>query len=269
MELREWQYINKPTANTTSAASTSSTGYKKRFEKLIKYHIDHASSELESITKKIIRDYSFLLGEHYNTGKNEFDRSIIVAVDKITGASILTIFIDGKEVYHNDYKSYEEVLEILTGSYMYLPDQGTSEWDGLLTESLTEWQLMNPPTNNSSQQAQATASSKPQSQVKRYSKLLKQIDADGLSTRRINKFNDTTLDITVNTAKRHDLNLRMEYQPATDDYIFTVDGKTSKGWAWFEDILELLITGGVIKNTNLCESSSFADDFKLYENLWN
>lgn len=156
-------------------------------------------------------------------------------------------------------KGWEDFLRYLK-IYFNVPSLGSPEHT-----SLTEWKLMNPPA----QQAQAT-SSKPQSQVKRYSTLLKQIDADGLSTRRINKFNDTTLDITVNTAKRHDLNLKMEYQPVTDDYIFTVDGKTSKGWAWFEDILELLITGGVIKNTNLCESAgSIADDFKLYENLWD
>jgi hypothetical protein len=124
--------MNPPSSNTTSA-----TGYKKRFEKLIKYHIDHASSELESITTKDISNWHFRLGEHYNTGSSEFDREIAVSVDKATDTFYLNIFVDGKQVYHNDYKSYEEVLEILTDTYMFLPDEGTSDYDDLLTESLS------------------------------------------------------------------------------------------------------------------------------------
>lgn len=131
MRLREWKYMSKP-----AASAASSSGYKKRFEKLIKYHIDHASSELERVIRKDIKEDSFHLGEHYNTGSQEFDRDIIVSVDKATGTFYLSIFVDGKEVYGNDYKSYEEVLEILTSSYMYLPDEGTQDYDDLLTEAL-------------------------------------------------------------------------------------------------------------------------------------
>jgi hypothetical protein len=132
MRLLEWQYMSKPAASTAS-----SSGYKKRFEKLIKYHIDHASSELERVIRKDIRNDSFLLGEHYNDGKNEFDRDIIVSVEA-DGTFYLNIFVDGKEVYRNEYESYEELLELLTGSYMYLPDEGTQDYDELLTEALTE-----------------------------------------------------------------------------------------------------------------------------------
>jgi hypothetical protein len=129
--LTEWVAMNNKTS------STASTSYKKRFEKLIKYHIDHASSELESITKKDIKEDSFHLGEHYNTGSSEFDRTIIVSVNKYTDEFYLSIFVDGKVVYQNDYEGYEKVLEILTGSYMFLPDEGTPDYDDLLTESLS------------------------------------------------------------------------------------------------------------------------------------
>jgi hypothetical protein len=126
--LNEWKYMNPP---------TSSSGYKKRFEKLIKYHIDHASSELERVNNKVINEYDFHLSEHYNTGSDEFNRTIIVSVNKYTDEFFLSIFVDGKEVYHNVYKSYEEVLEILTDTYMFLPDEGTQDYDSLLTESLS------------------------------------------------------------------------------------------------------------------------------------
>ena len=134
MELREFKYMTPP-VQQKQASKTS--GYKKRFEKLIKYHVDHASSELERVIRKDIRNDSFLLGEHYNDGKNEFDRDIIVSVEA-DGTFYLNIFVDGKDVYRNEYESYEELLELLTGSYMYLPDEGTQDYDELLTEALTE-----------------------------------------------------------------------------------------------------------------------------------
>ena len=139
-ETRELEYKNLLTewvAMNNKTSSTSSSGYKKRFEKLIKYHIDHASSELESVTTKDIKDYSFHLSEHYNTGSQEFDRTIIVSVNKYTDEFYLSIFVDGKVVYQNDYEGYEKVLEILTDTYMFLPDEGTPDYDDLLTESLS------------------------------------------------------------------------------------------------------------------------------------
>jgi hypothetical protein len=128
MELREWQYMSKPANNSGS--------YKKRFEKLIKYHIDHASSELESITKKDIKDDGFRLTEHYNNGHREFDRDLIVSYDKDSDTFFFRIFIDGKEVDSILRNSYEEFV-VAAEPYMFLPDGGTQEYDDLLTESFS------------------------------------------------------------------------------------------------------------------------------------
>jgi hypothetical protein len=186
--------------------------------------------------------------------------SINVRYYKNAKAWTFKVYVDGREVANKTDTGFNELISDLSAR-LATPLRGTKEWQELL-----EWQLMNPPA----QQAQAT-SSKPQSQVKRYSTLLKQIDADGLSTRRINKFNDTTLDLTLNTTKTHDLNLRIVYDPAEDDYELITNGRTSlSGCDYEKDILPLLIAGGIINNTNLCESAgSIADDFKLYENFWN
>ena len=127
MKLNEWKSM-KPQA--------SASGYKKRFEKLIKYHIDHASSELESITKKDIKDYSFHLGEHYNDTKYEFDREIIVAYDKKSDSFFLHIFVNGSELQSIQAESYEDLVKYLE-PYMYLPDSGTAEYNDLLTEALS------------------------------------------------------------------------------------------------------------------------------------
>lgn len=239
MELREWQYINKPSGSTTNSTSS---GYKKRFEKLIKYHIDHASSELERVNNKVINEYDFHLSEHYNTGSDEFNRTIIVSVDKYTDEFFLSIFVDGKEVYHNVYKSYEEVLEILTGSYMFLPDSGTQEYDELISESLNEWQFMNPP--------QSAASKNPYTRGRafRYDRLLDQIIADGIAKYKLNKLTNDILDITVDTKKTKDLNIKIVYNQADDDYELITNGKTSlSGCDYEKDILPLLQAGAVNK----------------------
>jgi hypothetical protein len=135
MELREWKYMSQQNQPAQASTATSSS-YKKRFEKLIKYHIDHASSELESITKKDIKDDSFHLSEHYNTGKSEFDREIKVSYSIKNNTFIFSIRIDNILVENKTVDSYEKLVERLE-SYMFLPDEGTSEYDDLLTESLS------------------------------------------------------------------------------------------------------------------------------------
>ena len=122
--------------NSQSTTQTSSGSYKKRFEKLIKYHIDHASSELESVTTKDIKPYGFHLGEHYNTGKEEFDRDIVASVDKNTGTLTFSVFVDGKEVCRRQCQDYEEFVNELGDSYLYVTTlKGTPDYDDLLTES--------------------------------------------------------------------------------------------------------------------------------------
>ena len=118
MKLNEWKPMK----------ATASGGYKKRFEKLINYHISNASSELESITKKEIKDDGFRLSEHYNTGRTEFDRDLVVSYDKDSDTFMLRIFVDGKEVFNTLRDSYEALVSALA-AYLYIPvyargDQG-------------------------------------------------------------------------------------------------------------------------------------------------
>ena len=281
MELREWQYMNKPAGSAASNSSTSS-GYKKRFEKLIKYHIDHASSELERVNNKVINEYDFHLSEHYNTGSDEFNRTIIVSVNKYTDEFFLSIFVDGKEVYHNVYKSYGEVLEILTDTYMFLPDKGTQDYDDLLTESLNEWKYMNPPT----QQTQASASSTKGGYWERFNKLLfyhvnhKSPAVDKVVRTKVSKdgFHYTEHIRAGTTGYDKDVVVNIDLA-ATEDWKFQtyIDGKPhigGAGYGYVKLLKELrkhmnLPAEGTPEYTKLLtESLSIADDFKLYENLW-
>ena len=258
MELREWQYINKPAANSGS--------YKKRFEKLIKYHIDHASSELESITRKDIKNYSFRLGEHYNDGHDEFDRDILVAYDSSSDTFFIHIFVDRKEVESIQCDGYENFVKAIE-PYMFLPDAGTPEYDDLLTESLREWKYINPP--KASQPALSSQKNYP-SQEDRYKRLLAQINSDKTCSYTVNLLDDRILAITINSAKG-DLGFKIIFKPYVPCYLLQLTTKESVkeiSCEDFEEVLDILLDAGLINNTDLCESCAIAEEFKLYENLF-
>ena len=269
MQLREWQYINKQAGNTTA-----SSGYKKKFEKLIKYHIDHASSELESITRKDISNWHFRLGEHYNNGHHEFDREIVVSYDKDSNTFYLSIIIDNKQVYHNNYKSYEEVLETLTGSYMYLPDEGTPEYDDLLVE----WVSMK---NNSSSSASSAKTNK-----EKFKKILDYHIANVEPTVTkvfIKELTDDGfyyIEHRQTAISEYDFGIEVKVDKNTDSWSLRlyrngnfIVQRQGDGWEnllkEFRGRLKLPLKGTPEYDDLLTESAaSFAEDFKLYENLW-
>jgi hypothetical protein len=288
MKLREWQYMNKPAGSTTNNSSTSS-GYKKRFEKLIKYHIDHASSELESVTKKVISDWHFLLAEHYNTGFREFDREVALSVDKTTGTFHLDICVDGKQVYYNDYKSYEDVLETLTGSYMFLPDEGTSEYRDILVEWIdTNGNKIN--LGNSSAPSQPTTKAPYKTNKEKFIALTQYMqdhkDSFATKTQVIHlddggfSYKELRTPDKYTNVKEYTIKADVAYSRFSSAWSLKVykndvdllDSFSGTGW---EDLLYYLSIHfdvpepGCSEYKSLTESaSSIADDFRLYENLW-
>lgn len=268
MNLNEWNLMNKP-------ASKSSGSYKKRFEKLIKYHIDHASSELESITKKDIRDTYFRLSEHYNSGHTEFDRDIVVTYDKDSNTFMLRVFVDSKEVYSTLCYSYEEFVEAAEG-YMFLPDSGTQEYDDLLTE----WVEMKNNSNTSSQPASSKTNKEKFTELVSY--MQKHKDSSVIFTS-VNGPNDTGFEYEEQRAFTNgsEYNLSLEVECKSGNLFFIhldmdenrLATKSAVGW---EDLLLKIKTYFHVPKTgspeykSLTESfSSIAEDFKAYENLWD
>lgn len=265
-ELRS--YMTVPVANTPEYKNlltewvvmnnkTSSTGYKKRFEKLIKYHIDHASSELESVIKKDIKEDGFHLGEHYNTGQNEFDRDIIVSVeeniyDKTADIFFINILINGSEVMSVQRKGYENFLEYLY-AYLNIPEEGTSEYTNLLVE----WVAMK--NNSTANDSQAASNIK--GQKYRYKKLLAQIDADKICKYVLNELTDTILDITVDTKFRTGINIKIIYKAHVPCYNLQVIGSSFKELnnLTYEDIIDLLQAAGVIDNTDIAHTTNVTE----------
>ena len=274
MKLREWQYMSKP------AASNSSASYKKRFEKLIKYHIDHASSELESITKKDIKDDSFHLTEHYKNVNHEFDRDVIVSVDTKTNTFFLTSFINGKEVESLQRDSWEEFLKLLD-LFLFLPDEGTSDYDDLLVE----WVLMKG-SQTPSRSTTSTSSKTNKEKFKELTDYMMKHKGSLTARAEVPEVDDNGFTYkehwasTATSGKGYVLTLIVNYSRFNSSwryelYMDTSLIKEAKGSGW-EDLLEELEKyfhvpkAGSQEYRSLTEAaSSIADDFKLYENLWD
>lgn len=285
MELREWKYIN---GSQAQASKSSAGSYKKRFEKLIKYHIDHASSELERIVRKDIRDTYFHLGEHYNDGKEEFDRDIVVSYDKNSDTFFLRIFIDGKQVDDILRKGYEAFVKAIE-AYMYLPDSGTEEYDDLLVE----WVAMKNTSTGSSSPTSGSSQASKKTSRERFKELTDYMIAhvNSFKHKKVSKAEVVRLDDSGFTYKERasmngeDFILTLlvygnKYNPSStawkyELYIDTELIKEDKGTS-MKELLKGLSGNfkvpkiGEPEYDSICESvSSMADDFKLYENLWD
>ena len=287
MRLKEWKDStgNKVSTGSTGNASTgsSSGSYKKRFEKLIKYHIDHASSELESITRKNIADGYFRLSEHYNDGSKEFDRDIIVAVDKGTEEFEIHIFIDHKEVQSIQRKGYKDFVSAIE-PYMFLPDNGTQEYTDLLTEWVDNKGKKVSLNNSSATVTSAKTNKEKFTELLQYMvdhKLASVLTVD-ISRVDENGFTYRELRQPVGLEPKYELATIVNYGYGQNNSSWQVSvyksGKnidviTGEGW---EDLLGALDIRynipdpGTPEYKSICESatSSIAEDFKLYENLW-
>ena len=270
MILNEFKYMNKPAGN-------SSGSYKKKFTNIINYHIDHASSELESITKKDIRDTYFHLGEHYNDGNDEFDRDIVVSYDKGSGTFFIRIFVDGKEVESILREGYENFVKAIE-AYMFLPDSGTQEYDDLLVEFV----LMKN-TNTSSQSSSTTKGG----YWERFNRLIyyhvkhKGPGVDKVIQTKVSKDGFRYTEHRRAGVSGYNYNVEVTIDPVTENWTLQtyMDSKPHKGGAgdgYLELLKELrkymsIPTEGTVEYDDLLTESvnSIAEDFKTYENLWD
>jgi hypothetical protein len=197
---------------------------------------------------------------------------VVVSYDKNTDTFYLNTFIDGKEVEKNNRIGWENFLKLLD-LFMFLPDEGTSDYDDLLTESLNEWQLMNPTKSGSSK-----------TNKEKFADLLdymqKHKDAYTIFTS-VNGPNDTGFEYEEqrSSADGSEYNLSVEVSLGKHD-LFTIhvdkDGKRvynimAKGWEELLRYLRIYFHApnmGSPEHASLTEAISIADDFKLYENLW-
>jgi len=267
MRLREWQDANGKKISTTSSAQASakpSGDYKKKLEKLIDYHIAHKGPDVKaSSIKKDINPYDFHYTEYHRGGIGGYQTDIVGSFDK-KGDWGFSVFMDGKQTAGKRGSGWDRFVYDIS-FYLALPPVTTDpEYQDLLEWVDAKGNKINTNTSTSSQPASNGTKNYP-SQEYRYKRLLAQIDSDGFCKYTINLLDDRILAITLNNG----VGVKIIFKPYVPCYLVQVDGSDS-AWKDYEDVLKLLIIEGIIGNTDLCESAgSIAEDFKLYENLWD
>lgn len=143
---------------------------------------------------------------------------------------------------------------------------------------LVEWKLMNPPAgnNNSSNTiSNTTASSNSStknfpSQVGNYNKILTAIRTEkffNYNPDNINRLSDRILDVDFEYKGKREIGLSIVYRPDGPNYIVIIydadDNEISKDvCASFEEVLDVLVYEGIIKDKTLCESASELTEWK-------
>lgn len=132
--LWEWQQMNK----TNNSSTTSSTGYKNRFKKLIDYAQAHTAPVVTKTEVVKLDNYSFEYKEYFETDDGvKWVSSVIVNTSRFDDKWAIKHFIDDNFNSSKVGEGYEDLIRAI-GFYMNTPNYGTPEYDNLLVESLTE-----------------------------------------------------------------------------------------------------------------------------------
>lgn len=131
--LWEWQQMNK----TNNSSTTSSTGYKNRFKKLIDYAQAHTAPIVTKTEVVKLDNYSFEYKEYFEKNGVKWVSSIEANTSRFDDKWAIKHFIDDNFNSSKVGEGYEDLIRAL-GFYMNTPNYGTPEYDNLLIESLTE-----------------------------------------------------------------------------------------------------------------------------------
>lgn len=258
MKLNEWKdskgnKITSTTPSSNTVSKTSGASFKKRLNKLINYYGQHLPANIDFITVNLLTDDTLDFTE-YTSERATIKYNIYIG--PMTEAWRLKIYKSDKLTDDLSGLEWVELLKTLR-AYITIPVVQTPEYKSLLTEWLDS--KGNKINGASSQPGRIP------DQTYRYKRLLAQIESDGLFRKyKVNTLDESTLDITLGNG----VEVQLVRQPHFPIYKLTIEGD-SQYYDDYEDILDALIVEGIIGETDLCESASFAEDFKTYENLWD
>lgn len=291
-KLYEWKDAqgNKVSINTNpstpvSKTTSSGTSFKKRLDKLIKYYGQHLPAEVDYIIVNLLANNKLVFIENRDDGTKVEYR---ISIDPTSEAWNIRIFIDGQLQDDLQGTGWTKLLKTIK-PYIEIPDMGTSEYGDLLVE----WVDMNGKKinlGNSSSTSQPATKTSYKTNKEKFTALTQymQNHKDYFVT------NTQVIYLDDNGFKYREHRMPDKYTN-TKDYTIEVDVTcTSGGYFWSFDVskndVDLLDsfsgTGwekflyylsvyfrvpspGGAEYKKLTESaSSIADDFKLYENLW-
>ena len=140
MRLNEWQdakgnkvNITSPATSQGTSSGSSTTGFKKRFEKLLDYAKNHKGPEINKAEVKSLSDDGFFYTEKIRGGYSYYDRDIQVYIGSQTEAWRLKIYIDNEINEDLAGQGWPELLKTLR-AYITVPVTTTLEYKELLTE---------------------------------------------------------------------------------------------------------------------------------------
>lgn len=132
--LYEWKQMNK----TNNSSTSSSTGYKNRFKKLIDYAQAHTAPVVTKTEVVKLDNYSFEYKEYFETDDGvKWVSSIEANTSRFDDKWSIRYKTDEILRATKSGEGYEDLIRAL-GFYMNAPNYGTPEYDNLLVESLTE-----------------------------------------------------------------------------------------------------------------------------------
>jgi hypothetical protein len=237
MRLKEYKdaHGNRVSTSSSSGSSSASSGsFKKRLDKLIKYYGQHLPKAVASVNVTLLTNDTLAFTEYYDDRE-----STVIKYEIYIGPATEAwrLKVDAKPGTKEDIagQGWVELLKTLR-AFITIPVVSTPEYKDLLVEWVDKTGKKVSAPSTSSQPAITSFDN-----TYRYQSLLAQIKADDIATYFVNKLDDTTLDITLDTAKKNNLNIKIVYNSSSNDYSLTVGGsKTVNECDYEEDILELL-----------------------------
>lgn len=247
--------------------------FKERFKELIEYTSKHKNPNTKNITTETLTDDKLEFTERYYDGSSV---SYEIYIGPLTEAWRFKVYTDGDFSHPIDDMSGMEWVNLLKELryYIVLPVVGTPEYKELLAENLKEFVDKNGNKINLNNPSSNIPSKAPVKnnldQTERYKKLLAKIDSEKKLKYELKDLTNRILALVINFSADDRQYIRILFSPKNGTYLLQIVGDNDFRCASWDEVLQILISIGVIRNTYNCESieSSVADEFKLYEDLW-
>ena len=258
-------------------ASTKKTT-KEKFEELVaymeKYKVPYTTKTEVLLLNDICLKYKI-----YRKSPGIKEYTIILALhhSKFLDSWQFTVYKNGDYLDDATGNGWEELIEALKtsefGIYATIPKRGTPVYN-FLCESVSLQEFVDRNGNKVTlPNKTSTSSNNPAKnypdQTDKFKKLLDKVAAGGRKYQ-IKDLRDRVLFFTTNTSNGP-VAIRILLRTIDLSYLVQVIGDTDFNCSTWKEVLKLLVSLGVISNYTNCEAleTSVADDFKLYENLWD
>jgi hypothetical protein len=281
-----------------SSSGTSSGGFKKRFEKLIDYATKHRYSKITKVEVTKLTEDTLEFAEYYDGGAIVDYKIYIGPTTEAWHVEAFTTIINAKDREKVDDlvgTGWPELLKSLR-PYITIPVATTPEYKDLMFEDSKDSFLkefvdakgnkVNIRNSSSNSSAPVTKSNK--EKFEELIKYMEKYEVPYTTKMETIQLDNTCFKYNISVKspgiKEYVVTLEVDYSRFNSSWSFVVyrnsdyiDDSDGKGW---EELLRALSTSkfgnyanipksGSKEYESLTESTSIAEEFKTYENLWD